>query len=139
MRLTLAFLLASQPALADSLVATKTIKAQTVIGPADVALVVEDLPGALRDPAHAIGKETRVTIYAGRPVRQVELGPPTLIERNEVVSLVFISGGLAIATEGRALGRGAEGDIIQIMNLASRATVFGRVGRDGAVYVGGNE
>jgi flagella basal body P-ring formation protein FlgA len=139
MRLMLALLLAAQPAFAESLVATRTIRAQSVIGPEDVTLVAADLPGALSDPGQAVGLETRVAIYAGKPVRLSDLGPPTLVERNQVVPLIFLSGGLAISTEGRALARGSEGEVIRIMNLASRTTVSGRIGPDGAVYVGWDE
>ena len=139
MRLALVFLLAAPPALAESLVATRTIRAETVIAPDDVTLVAAEIPGALDDPALAVGLETRVAIYAGKPVRLADLGPPTLVDRNQVVPLIYLSGGLAIATEGRALARGAEGEVIRIMNLASRSTVSGRIGPDGAVYVGGSE
>jgi flagellar basal body P-ring formation protein FlgA len=136
MRVLVALLLATQPALADSLVATRTIRAQTLIGPEDVTLVAADLAGALSDPELAVGREARVAIYAGKPVRPGDLGPPTLVQRNQVVALIYLSGGLAISTEGRALARGSEGEVIRIMNLGSRTTVSGRVGPDGAVYVG---
>jgi flagella basal body P-ring formation protein FlgA len=137
MRLMVLFVLAAQPVLAESLVASRTIRAQVVVGPEDVTLVAAEIPGALGDPALVIGQETRVAIYAGKPIRAADLGPPTLVDRNQVVPLIYLSGGLAIATEGRALARGGEGDVIRIMNLTSRSTVSGRVGQDGAVYVGG--
>lgn len=136
MRTILALLLAATPALADSVVATRTIRAQSVIGPDDLTLVAADLPGALSTPGEAIGLEARVAIYAGKPVRLSDLGPPTLVERNQIVPLIYLSGGLAISTEGRALARGASGEVIRIMNLGSRTTVSGRIGPDGAVYVG---
>jgi flagella basal body P-ring formation protein FlgA len=126
------------PAAAESLVATRTIRAKSLIAPEDLALVSAELPGALSDPGQAVGLEARVAIYAGKPVRPGDLGPPTLIERNQLVTLVYLSGGLAISTEGRALARGSEGDEVRVMNLGSRNTVTGRVGPDGAVYVGWN-
>lgn len=132
----LAVVLLAQPAFAESLVATRTIRAQSVIGPDDVTLVAADVAGALTDPAMALGKEARVAIYAGRPLRLSDLGAPALVERNQVVTLVYLSGGLAISTEGRAMGRGARGEVIRVINLGSRTTVSGRVGPDGAVYVG---
>jgi flagella basal body P-ring formation protein FlgA len=55
-----------------------------------------------------------------------------------MVTLVYLSGGLAISTAGRALARGSEGDAVRVMNLGSRNTVTGRIGPDGAVYVGWN-
>ena len=136
MRGMLILLLTVQPALADSVVATRTIRAQTVVGPDDLTLVAADLPGSVTDPQLVIGLEARVAIYAGKPVRLADLGPPTLVERNQIVPLIYLSGGLAISTEGRALARGAAGEVIRIMNLGSRTTVSGRIGPDGAVYVG---
>jgi flagellar basal body P-ring formation protein FlgA len=127
------------PAMADSLVATRTIRAKALVAAEDLALVSAELPGALTDPIEAVGLEARVAIYAGKPVRPGDLGPPTLVERNQPVTLIYLSGGLAISTEGRALARGSEGDDVRVMNLGSRNTVTGRVGPDGAVYVGWNE
>lgn len=132
-------ILLAQPAFAESVVATRTIRAKSVITAQDLTTVSAALPGALTDPAEALGLEARVAIYAGKPVRAGDLGPPALVDRNQLVSLVFLSGGLAISAEGRSLGRGSEGDLVQVMNLASRNTVTGRVGPDGAVYVGWNE
>jgi len=123
------------PALAESLVATRTIRAATVLGPEDITLVAAVLPGALTDPTLAVGLEARVAIYAGRPVRGEDLGPPTLVGRNQIVALIYASESLAIATEGRALARGSEGDVIKVLNLTSRATIIGQIGPDGAVYV----
>lgn len=123
-------------ALGDSLVAARVIKAQTPLVAEDVMLVAADIPGALTDPAQAIGQETRIAIYPGRPVMGDGLGPAAMVDRNQIVSLIYQSGGLAIRTEGRALSRGAEGEIIEVMNLASRTKVTGRVGADGGVTVG---
>ena len=136
MRPLIALLLMTVPAMAESLVATRTIRAQTVIEAEDLTIVDAALPGALSDPTLAVGQEARVAIYAGRPVRAQDLGAPALVVRNQLVSLIFLSGGLAISTEGRALARGAEGEVIRVMNLGSRSTVSGRVGADGAIYVG---
>ncbi len=127
------------PAMAESVVATRTLRAQTVIGPDDLTVVDARLPGALADPELALGLETRVASYAGRPVMPGDLGAPTLVQRNQMVSLVYMAGGLAISTEGRALSRGSEGETVRVINLGSRTTVSGRVGSDGAVYVGLDE
>lgn len=124
------------PVSAESLVATRTIRARTLVAPEDLTLVSADLPGALSDADQAVGLEARVAIYAGKPVRPGDLGPPALVERNQLVTLIYLSGGLAISTAGRALARGSEGDEVRVMNLGSRNTVRGRIGPDGAVYVG---
>ena len=126
---------APAPALADALIATHTIRAQTVLGAEDFALVEADIPGALTDPLAAIGLEARVTLYAGRPITAASVGAAALVERNQTVALVYRAGGLSILTEGRALARGGPGDVIKVMNLSSRATVTGTINPDGSVAV----
>ena len=128
-------LVAAAPAAADSMVATHTIRAQTILTADDFALVAAEIPGALTDPAMAIGFEALVTLYAGRPITAADLGSAAVVERNQTVSLIYRTGGLSILTEGRALSRGRPGDVIKVMNLASRATVLGKVGPDGTVAV----
>lgn len=131
-----AFVLAGAPATAEMLVATRTVPAQTVVGATDVSLAAGDLPGVHTDIAAAIGLETRVTLYPGRPVRLGDLGPAAVVERNEIVTLRFRSGALVIETEGRALDRGPAGGGIRVMNLASRTIVSGIVATAGLVEVG---
>lgn len=121
---------------AESLIAVRTIPAQAIIAADDVSLVDAMMEGAVITPAAAIGQEARVTIYAGRAVLAADIGAAAMVERNQVVALHFRAGALAIATEGRALERGTAGDVIRIMNLASRMTVTGRVMADGTVNVG---
>jgi len=125
-------------AAADTLVAARTIRSLSILGPEDLALVAGSVPGTLSDPAEAVGLEARVVLYAGRPIRAADVGPAALIERNQVVLLEFRSDGLAISTEGRALARGGVGDVIRVMNLASRSTVTGVVGSDGTILVLGS-
>lgn len=132
---TLIFALAL-PAQADTLVAARTIRAQSLIAPMDVALVAGDTPGALWEVEQALGMEARVMLYAGRPIAAGDLGPPALIERNQIVTLRYTQGGLSILADARALERAGEGDVIRVMNLASRSTVFGQVTKTGDVVVG---
>lgn len=131
----LVLLMISGPAVADSLIATHTIRAQTILSAEDFTLVDADIPGAVTDPAMVIGMEAKVTIYAGRPLMTDGVGAAALVERNQTVSLVFHSGGLSILTEGRALSRGGAGDVIKVMNVSSRTTVNGTVRADGTVSV----
>lgn len=120
---------------ADTLVANRTLRAQTVLAAGDLGLLAGTVPGALRDPAEAVGQEARVTLYAGRPIRPDDIGPPAIVQRNQIVALSYRAGGLAITTEGRVMARAGAGEMVRIMNLASRATVTGRVAADGSVTV----
>lgn len=131
-------LMLAAPAMADSLIATRTIRAQTVIQPEDITLVEADIPGALTAAEAAVGQEAKVTLYAGRPINGGDVAPPALVKRNQMVTLVFQTAGLTIHTDGRALERGAVGDLIHVMNLSSHLTISGYVAPDGSVSVGPN-
>jgi len=128
--------LTAHPALAGSVVAVRAIRAQTVVTAADLDIAEEDAPGAVTDIMAIVGLETKVTLYPGRPILPSQLGPPALVERNQVVRMVFKDGPLAISTDGRTLDRGGEGERIRVMNLGSRQIVTGAVAADGSIEVG---
>ena len=131
----LAAVVGADLAQAGSVVSTRTLRAQTVISEADVVEAEEAVPGALEDVRQAIGLETRIAIYPGRPIMAADLVPPAIIERNQLVPLAYRRGGLSIVTEGRALDRGAIGMSIRVMNVTSKLTVFATLGADGVAYV----
>ena len=127
---------AAAPTRADTLIAARTIRAQTILAATDVTTVAAQVPGALSDAAAVVGQEARVVLYAGRPIRPGDVGPPAIVDRNQIVPLAYRRGTLTILAEGRALGRGGVGDAIRVMNTSSRSTVTGVVGPDGTVTVG---
>ncbi|QCO55328.1 flagellar basal body P-ring formation protein FlgA [Pseudorhodobacter turbinis] len=128
--------LVAWPAMADSLIATRIVRAQTVLSDTDVTLVAAKIPGALTETSQALGLEAKVTLYPGRAIRLQDIGPPALIDRNQIVTLVYRVGGLGITADGRALARAGLGDVIRVMNLSSRTVLNGRVANDGTVHVG---
>ena len=123
------------PALADSVVATRTIRAHSMLSAEDMTLVAMEIPQALTDTTAAIGQEARVAIYAGKPILLQQIGPSAIIERNQIVPLSYNAGGLSILTEGRALARGGVGETIEVMNLTTRTKVAGLIGPDGVLRV----
>lgn len=132
---TLVALLPPSGALADMIVAARTIRAQSVITERDLEVKPGEMAGVAADPSALIGKEARVALYSGRPIRLADIGPPAVIDRNQIVSLIFERGGLRIVAEGRSLSRAGPGERVRVMNLASRNTVSGRAGPDGRVFV----
>lgn len=122
-------------ALAETVVATRTIRPKTIIMPEDVAVSEAEIDGMFTHAEDVIGQEARVAIWAGRPIGPSDIGPPALVDRNDIVILTYRNGPVTIVTEGRALGRGGVGDVIRVMNLGSRATVSGYVDPDGTVRV----
>lgn len=133
-RLLLLLFLAT-PVAAQTLVATHNIRPRDVIMPEDVELRDISIVGGLQSPQEAVGLEARIAIYEGRPIRASDVAAPALVERNQIVTLLYISAGLTISTEGRALDRGGAGDRIRIMNLASRVSVTAEIAPDGRAIV----
>lgn len=126
---------ATQAAVAGTVVAARPIRVREVIGPDDVRLNPGATPGGLSDVDLVIGQEARVGIFAGWPIRPGDIGPAALVDRNQLVTLVFQRGGLNITAEGRALGRAAAGELVRVMNMSSRATVTGVVAGPNIVEV----
>lgn len=131
----LALLLMAAPAGAETIVAARTIRAQEIIGPDDLLLRDIEVAGGTADAALLIGQEARVALYAGRPVRTGDVGPPAIVERNGILPLVYERNGLRIMTEGRALDRAGAGEVIRVMNLSSRSTVSARITEEGVARV----
>lgn len=123
------------PAWAQTIVATHTIRSQAILTASDVDLIEGDIAGAYISVDEVIGMEARVVLYAGRPIRIDDIGPPALVERNQIVTLYYTAGALMIAADARALGRAGVGDRIRVMNLVSRSTVTGWVQQDGSISV----
>jgi flagella basal body P-ring formation protein FlgA len=127
-------LLLAQPALADSIVAARTIRAQTILTGSDLAIKDNDIRGGVTAD-QLIGMEARISLYAGRPIQLTDVGPPAVVERNQIVPLVYEMNGLRISAEGRSLARAGPGEYVRVMNMSSRATIMGQVLPDGRIRV----
>ncbi|SDU24346.1 flagellar basal body P-ring formation chaperone FlgA [Stappia sp. ES.058] len=105
-------------------------------------LIVKNVPRTrltarhVENPEEVVGLAARRGIQADRPLREADFEPPLLVKRGSKVTLVFKTAGLTLTTIGRALANGAEGDIVDILNLQSRRTVSGIVRAHDQVEVG---
>ncbi len=120
---------------ADTVVPTRTIRPHTVLTQADVILRSGGQPQGFDRISDVVGLESRVVLYPGRPIAKDSVGPPAIVDRNQIVRVSFSSDKLMITTEGRVLERGGVGDLVRVMNLTSRTTLFGRVRSDGSIAV----
>lgn len=134
MRWLVALMATAGMAGADTLVAARMIRPQTLLSAADLSLRPGPEPTELT-PDSVIGLEARVLIHPGRPIRPMDVGPPALVERNQIVALRYAAGPVTILAEGRAQGRGGAGEMLRVINTASRVAVTGTVQPDGSVLV----
>jgi flagella basal body P-ring formation protein FlgA len=120
---------------ADIVVPNRTLRAGDILMIDVVRLVGGENPNGFDRIEDVVGQEAQTALYANRPILVDQLGPPALIERNQIVQVRFAGSRLVINTEGRALERGGVGDRVKVMNLSSRATLFGYVQPDGHIAV----
>lgn len=135
MRWLIALLFCAQSVAADVVTPTRTLRPGALIEANDLTIRDGVHSGSFDRISDVAGQEARVALYAGRPIPFEAVGPPAIVNRNQIVPLSFRSSGLVITTEGRAMERGGIGDRIRVMNLQSRATLFGHVQNDGSIKV----
>lgn len=128
-------ILCATTAQADVVLAARTMRAHSILTESDLKLSPGEVPGTYIALEELIGQEARVVLYAGRPIRLNDVGPPALVDRNQIVALIYHTGGLRIMAEGRSLARGGAGDRIRVMNLSSRSTITGTIQTDGSISV----
>lgn len=118
------FYLAESLEVSADVVAAKTLRKGKVLNASDLNATAPKSE-ALKDSL--IGSEIKRSVYVGRLVNIGDVGPITVVYRNDIVNLVFSSKGLGIRTEARALASGGVGETIQVMNMDTRVTVTARV------------
>ncbi|WP_036767166.1 flagellar basal body P-ring formation chaperone FlgA [Parvularcula oceani] len=108
-------------------IAEARLPAGTVIEPVHVSGCAE--------PCALVGRQLRRTVFAGRELSLADTKPRDLVGRNARVTLIAIKGAMRLEAEGRALGAGAQGDEVTVMNTESRRVVTGIVVAPGVVEV----
>ena len=82
-----------------------------------------------------VGMQTRKQLRAGQAVRATDLAKPNLVQRDDNVTLIYESTGLYLTIRGKAMEGGAEGDVVNVLNLQSKRTVSGVVIGRGQVEI----
>ncbi len=120
---------------------------KAIIYPGD--LITDDMladipaPSGVSEASYAltrsalIGRMARRTLLPGRPITLRAIDNLRLVRNGAEVQLIYVDGGLTIATKGAALQDGSVGEVIRIRNNDSGVTVSGAVQADGSVRVGG--
>lgn len=133
---------AAVPAVAGDLPAVfakRSVRVGALVSAADVELrplAEHRAAGVATSLAAVIGQEVRRNLYVNRPVMAADLGAPTVVHRNSLVTLAYASGGLHLTALGRAIDNAGLNELIRVVNIDSRATVVGTVTGPGTVLVG---
>jgi flagella basal body P-ring formation protein FlgA len=89
----------------------------------------------LVDTSDIIGLAAVRSLRPGAPISPDDLAEPVLVERQELVTLVYRHGALALTVRARSMDDGAMGQSIDVMNLQSDRVVRGVVAGHGLVHV----
>ena len=96
------------------------------------AQVGSDAVGTIDDVA---GLAARRPLRAGQPLRANDLMKPEVVRQNETVTITYDMPGLALTVRGKALDTGAEGDVINVLNVHSKRTLQATIAGPGRVTV----
>jgi flagella basal body P-ring formation protein FlgA len=118
---------------------TRTIEHGGIVKDSDV--LVERRPRAevgrdvVTKREQAAGLAARNSLQPGRPIRIADLMTPDLVQRNEIVTLIYEAPGILLTIRGKATEGGAEGDAINVINEQSKRTVQGTIVGPGRVAI----
>lgn len=97
------------------------------IGKADVEW--KDIPtsrvnrGYVVDIDALVGRSPKRLLMPGQPVREYDVQRPQTVVKNAMVTMSVSMPGLALTALGRAIDGGANGDVIEVMNVQTKKTV----------------
>jgi flagellar basal body P-ring formation protein FlgA len=125
--------------MADAMLLTRTLARGDIVKPSDLAIerrpkaeITGDVVVSIDD---AVGMAVRQPLRAGQPIRRADLMKPEIIRRDETVTLIYEVPGILLTTRGKAVESGAEGDVINVLNVQSKRTIQGTVSGPGRVTI----
>jgi flagella basal body P-ring formation protein FlgA len=89
----------------------------------------------LTDPQAATGLAARHQLRPGQPLHDADLMKPTLVQRNDTVTIIYEAPGLTLTLRGQAQDAGALGDTVSVQNVQSKRIVQGVVSGPGRVTI----
>lgn len=106
---------------ARSLTVGETVRPEDVVWtPVQAHLAPADAPA---DAEAVIGLAARRALRAGAPVRPTDLSAPRVIARQELIEVVYVSGGVSLSLQARALEDAVAGQAFRAQNIQSGRTI----------------
>jgi flagellar basal body P-ring formation protein FlgA len=91
------------------------IKRRVNMVPGDVITTLDDL----------VGMVPRRPLRAGEPIRQADLAKPIIIEKNQIVTVIYATSGITLSMRARAQNNASKGDNVRVQNLTSKRYIEG--------------
>ena len=90
-------------------------------------------PGAVTDPALALGQKLRYPLGPGAVLNTGMLEVTPVVRRGQSVTIVSGAGGIEVRAQGEALGDGSHGQTVRVRNHQTRRVLNGTVEAPGLV------
>ncbi len=90
--------------------------------------------GYINDIKMAVGKTPKYRLGTNQVLRSQDLEIPKIVKSNDLVEIRFNLPGLSLKAQGRALGSGAKGDVISVLNTRSKRKIQVIIQAPGVVY-----
>ena len=81
----------------------------------------------ITDTRDLIGKAVKRRTAAGQTLRASDVQNPVIVEKGNLVTIVYKSPNMTLSAEGRALNHGGQDDTIQVLNTRSNRNLRARV------------
>lgn len=118
-------------ALAEMVVAARTLERGEVITPSDLSLVRRDLALVqgryLKEIEDAVGLRVKNSMRANTPLRRDYLERVPIVKSGQMVTIIAENEVVRITATGRAKVSGALGDTITVQNVSSQKEISARV------------
>jgi len=118
-------------ALAEMVVASRTLERGEVLAPSDLSLARRDLSSVqgryMKDIDEAVGLRVKSAMRANSAVRKDYLERVPVVKSGQLVTILAENDVVRITASGRAKGAGAVGDTITVQNTSSQKEIAGRV------------
>ncbi len=102
---------------------SSTVHRGDIIGEKDIVWI--DMPertlrsNVVRSGKEMIGREAVRTIRTGNPVSTRDITVPDIVDKGDLVPMIYRTEYMELKTSGKAMESGAEGDVIRIKNVKS--------------------
>ena len=88
------------------------------------------------DADQAIGLATRRPLRAGAVVSMRDITAPQVIKAGDLVTVTFISEGLSLALQGKAMASAAQGENVAVLNTSSKKIIQAVASGPGQAIIG---
>jgi len=114
------------------LVASQLVRAGDILTEQNVEVSEGDDASAKQA---VLGMAARRTIYPGQTIKPANVEPPSIVKRNQIVTIKYRYNGLEITTSARAMSDASASANVNVLNIQSKQIVSGVVQNEGWVLV----